>query len=161
MHFFRRHLIIATTAIGAFLGFGVPAAFGAFSSPPPVHQVALAQAPAQPPMAVVGGCLGTPVLLGTIDFTNSSKTQATATTPFNTAGNGLAGKVLLVQSVTAAAGVVLNFCTSSTCTAAATTSVEIQPKERVCFYMHPSYTHIAALRSGSTSGNLLVWEMLQ
>lgn len=124
---------------------------------PPAALGQLLSATHQPAMSVVGGCLGTPVRLGTIDFASSSKTQASATTPFNDSGDGLAGKVLLLQPTQA---VYILPGTSSSATAASATSVLLQANERVCFYMHPSYTHLAAIRSAS-DGNLLIWELLQ
>lgn len=139
----RRLAAIATAAALLLLA---PLAFGQYVVP----------APSISPLDRVGQCLGTPVLLGTIDFTGTSKTQATATTTFATSGFGLSGKTLLLQPTEA---VYIRPGTSSSVTAAAATSVLLQRDERVCFHVSAPYTHLAAVRS-ATSGNLLVFEML-
>jgi hypothetical protein len=126
-------------------------------SVPPVHQAALG-ANHLPAMSIVGGCHGTPVFLGTIDFTNTSKNNTSASTPFSNTGDGLAGKVLMVHASTSV------FILPGTSSSAAVTSTNGVPltgnTDPKCFYMHPAYTALAALRQAS-DGNLKVWEMIQ
>jgi hypothetical protein len=94
--------------------------------------------------------LGAPVYLGTIDFTGTSKTNLTATTPFGTAG--LNNKTILLQ-----ADQDLYVLTGAAPTAAATTSIKILAGELKSFHMG-AHISLAALRV-TNSGNLLVWEL--
>jgi hypothetical protein len=104
------------------------------------------------PDARQSAALGTLTYLGTIDYTDTSKTNATATTPFGTGTGELSHKTLLIQPSTA-----VHILTGTAPTAASTTSVKIGADERVAVHMG-AHTKLAAIRSAS-SGNLLVWEL--
>jgi hypothetical protein len=106
---------------------------------------------------------GYPVLLGTIDYTNASKTNNQASVAFGT--SGLAGKILLLQAST---DVYVLPVLTATATVSSSTGVLIVANERVQITMpdmdvmdEPGDTPIwlAAIRS-SVSGNLRVWELL-
>lgn len=103
-------------------------------------------------MARAGQSLGAPTVLGVIDFTSSSKTNATATTPFGTGTGELSDKTLLLQSTQDC-----YILTGTSPTAASTTSVKIVADERVTLHMG-AHTKLAVIRS-SADGNLLVWEL--
>lgn len=148
-----RLLLVPFIAMGAIVGAQLAIAG---TSVPPVAKVALAVSNPISPLGMVGTCLGTPTLLGTIDFTAASKTNASATTPFNNTGDGLAGKCLLLQPTQP---VYIVPGTSSATTASSTTAVLIKADERVCFCMHTNYSHLAAI-AYSTGGNLFVWNMI-
>lgn len=102
--------------------------------------------------------------LGTIDFTNTSKTNAQATTPFEAASPSLAGKHLILQ---ASQDVYILPVTSSTGTVTSTNGFTMYAGETKSFWMDDYderavdgevYAWLAALRV-SADGNLKVWEL--
>lgn len=104
-----------------------------------------------------------PLYLGTIDATTTSKTNAQATTAFNTTGDLLKGKVLLIQN----AGIVTirlyavaasTDAVTNTRGAAANFGPEIQPGERVVMAMDLSNGYLAGIATSSTA-NIDVWEL--
>lgn len=108
---------------------------------------------------------GCPVLLGTIDYTDTSKTNAEASTPFNAASPALAGKIILVQPSTDC--YILPVLTS-TSVVASTTGVLLLANERLSFTLEDYDERavdgevrawLAAIRSAS-NGNLKVWELV-
>ncbi|SRR5258706_5312386 len=108
---------------------------------------------------------GSPRYLGVIDFTNVSKTNHQATTPFNNTGTALAGKILLLQP---AQDVYILPVTTNAGTVSSTNGVLIMANERVILTVDDLdvtdiagefYGWLAAIRS-TTSGNLRVWELV-
>jgi hypothetical protein len=103
---------------------------------------------------------GSPVYLGTIDCTGTSKTNAQATTPFGNTGDMLKGKVLLVcnsGSVTVYVHPVATSTGTTTAVRGAGFGVPIGPGERVYITMNAKYPYIAAITT--TTANLDFWEM--
>lgn len=109
---------------------------------------------------------GSPRYLGVIDFTNVSKTNATATAPFNATGSALGGKILLLQSDQDV--FVLPVQTSATAVTIPT-GVTIFANERVIMTMDDldrtdiagePYIFLAALRAAGVNGSLRVWELV-
>lgn len=103
----------------------------------------------------------TPTYLGTIDATTTAKTNAEATTPFNTTGDLLKGKVLLIQN----AGTVsirlyaVNGSTDDVSnTRGAGFGPEIQPGERIIMVMNLSNGYLAGITTSSTA-NIDIWEL--
>jgi hypothetical protein len=86
--------------------------------------------------------VGTPRLLGSIVVSGSSLNNSDTATPFNASGNGLAGKVLLIQP---SADVHVLPVTSSAGTVATTTGVKVLTDERVVITMDDGYTHLAVI----------------
>lgn len=108
---------------------------------------------------------GSPRYLGTIDFTATSKTNAEATTAFNTAAPRLGGKVLLIQPDQ---DCYILPVSTSTGTVTSTNGVKLTSGERVQITMDDidptsisgeAYQWLACLRV-SASGNLKVWELV-
>jgi hypothetical protein len=108
---------------------------------------------------------GSPRLLGTIDFTATSKTNAQASVAFNAADPALAGKILLVQP---SQDVYVLPVATSTGTVSTSTGVLLFANERVEMTMDDvdrtdvageRYGWLAAIRS-TADGNLRVWELV-
>lgn len=108
---------------------------------------------------------GSPRYLGTIDFTSVSKTNGTATIPFNLASPGLAGKIIMMQSDQ---DIFILPVTSSATAVTSTNGVTIYANERVILTMDDidpadivgeSYGWLAVLRANGVNGSLRVWEL--
>lgn len=108
---------------------------------------------------------GSPRLLGTIDFAAASKTNATATTPFNATDPALAGKILLLQPSQDV--YVLPVATSSGAVTSST-GVLLYAGERVILTVDDidsrdvageRYGWLAAIRS-TADGSLRIWELV-
>ena len=108
---------------------------------------------------------GTPVYLGTIDFTATSKTNAQATTPFNAALPGLLGKILMLQP---SQDVYILPVDTSTRAITSSNGILLYAGERVTVTMMDmditdepgeNTPWLAAIRS-SADGNLKVWELI-
>lgn len=98
---------------------------------------------------------GSPSYLGTIDATTTSKTNHQATTPFNNTGDGLSGKVLLIQSNS---DVFLLPVSTNTGTVTTTTGVKIRADERVMLTMTQRHNWLAVICASGTA-NVRIWEM--
>ena len=98
---------------------------------------------------------GTPVFLGVIVATTTKNNTDTAV-PFNTAANGMAGKVLLIQSDTEC---YILPSASSTGTVTSSNGVKIGVDEKVIIKMGPTYGWLAGLAVTGTS-NIRVWELV-
>jgi hypothetical protein len=107
------------------------------------------------PQHLLGPLNGTPVRLGTIVATTTKNNYDTAT-PFNNSGDGLAGKVLLIQAD--AAGYILPG-TASTSTVTTSNGVKVSADERVIITMQSNYLSLAALAVSGTM-NVKIWELL-
>lgn len=108
---------------------------------------------------------GSPRYLGTIDFTAASKTNHTATTPFNNTGTALCGKILLLQPDQDVYILPTNSNTGAVTStngykllagqAATITVDDLDSKDEAGEF----YGWLAALRV-SADGNLKVWELV-
>lgn len=108
---------------------------------------------------------GNPRLLGTIDFTATSKTNHQATTPFNNTGNALLGKVLVLS---ATQNCYILPVTTNVGTVTTATGVPLFANERVIMVMDDIdlsvaagefYGWLACIRS-TADGNLRIWELV-
>lgn len=108
---------------------------------------------------------GSPRLLGTIDFTSTSKTNAQASVPFNAADPALAGKILLLQ---ASQDVYILPTATSTGLVTSSTGVLVFANERVILTCDDidktdmageRFGWLAAIRS-TADGNLRIWELV-
>lgn len=159
-------------AIGILLGAALSVGIGYVAHVPAAHASPLSQIPRavlairNHPFGQFESAQGAPVYLGTIDVTNTSKTNAQATTPFNNTGADLCNKVLLVQNsgtVDARIAVV----TTSTGTVSTTRGAGFGPTlgagERAVIYMpDPSMSagcFLAAISTTAAAENVDVWSM--
>lgn len=107
---------------------------------------------------------GTPLYLGTIDATTTSKTNHEATTAFSNTGDALGGKILLIHNTgTTAArvyGVTTNTGTvTNTRGAAAAFGVPIAPDSIKVLTMTADRKFLAVIMVSSTA-NVDVWELI-
>lgn len=115
----------------------------------------------QSPLSDLAASAGMPVYLGSYNVTTTSKTNGQVGTTFNTSGDGLAGKTLLlitdadvrILPVTSSTGVV------TTTRDAAGFGVLVSAGSRVTLRMGPAATHLAIIHASSTA-NVDVWELV-
>jgi hypothetical protein len=99
---------------------------------------------------------GTPVYLGTIDVTITSKTNSQAATAFSTAEDALEGKVLLIQCD---AATFIGPAKTSSGTVTTANGVKLTTDERVIITMAQGYHYLAAIVSAGTA-NCKFWELV-
>jgi len=106
------------------------------------------------PDSIAAATVGSPSLLGTIVATTTKNNYDTAT-PFNNSGDGLKGKVLLIQPD--AACYILPV-TSSTGTVTTSNGVKLAADEKVTIHMGQRFPGLACLSVSGTT-NCKVWEL--
>jgi hypothetical protein len=113
------------------------------------------------PLEVQNIMLGQWTYLGTIDATTTSKTNAEATTPFNTTGELLKGKLLMFMCDATTVRVATVSTSTSTVTTNRTGSFGVPiatANSAMYVLMGQRNGYIAAITSASTA-NVDVWEM--
>ncbi len=121
-------------------------------------------APIKGPLEAIGADTGMPVYLGRIAAGATSQTNGQTADAFNTTGDGLAGKNILVLNagtvevsvypVTSSTGT-----TTRTYAAAASYGVPIPAGESRTIRMGSGATHLATI-TDSAAANVDVWEMV-